>query len=619
MLRRYEFCPKLKRLGVSPGKALVFMLGIGCYQQLSAQNTIPLTDLSAFKQPAPSWRIAGDVNADLQKENTLVTTTGTGILVNLPDKGKHGQDLFTTWQHGDMDLELDYLMSAGSNSGIYLQGRYEIQLLDSWGNPNPRASDNGGIYERWDNNKPEGQQGYDGHAPRQNASLAPGLWQHMKISFQAPRFDAAGNKTANAVILKIELNGVTIQENISLSGPTRGAIGNNEVAEGPLRIQGDHGTIAFRNIRIQQFNTPRPDLKDVRYAIYKGVFQQQPDFNTIKPLASGQAAQLTPNLAGLPDNQFLVRYNSILVVKAAGKYDFNLHTSGGGGQLKINDQVFNAARNKDAKGSVELAAGSYPLEVLYSKQVDWAKASLSLSVQSATLRESVISDANVPADDPTDPILVTASENTILRSFMDLKGGQRVVHAVSVGSPAKLHYTYDMDHAVPVQVWRGEFLNTTPMWHDRGDGSSRPMGMVRILDKQPAMALAQLPSAEAQWPADTIGTAYRPKGYSLDPQGLPSFRFEIYGSVVSDTLRILPQNTGVHRSLQLAGTPENLYARLAVADSITQLPDGTYMIGDKAWYIKMDNTGAQPVIRRQQGKMELIVPVKTAIGYAIIF
>jgi hypothetical protein len=89
---------------------------------------------------------------------------------------------------------------------------------------NPQSGDNGGIYERWDDSKPEGQQGYDGHAPRQNASRAPGLWQHMKISFQAPRFDGQGKKISNAKIIYVWLNGVLIQDNVELAGPTRGAM-----------------------------------------------------------------------------------------------------------------------------------------------------------------------------------------------------------------------------------------------------------------------------------------------------------------------------------------------------------------------------------------------------------
>ena len=136
-------------------------------------------------------------------------SAGTGALVNTPGSKTPGTDLYSNMEHGDADLELDYMMAKGSNSGIYLQGRYEVQLLDSWGVVNAKAGDNGGVYERWDESRPQGKKGYEGYAPRQNVSKAPGLWQHLKISFQAPRFEN-GQKNANAKMLRIELNGVLI-------------------------------------------------------------------------------------------------------------------------------------------------------------------------------------------------------------------------------------------------------------------------------------------------------------------------------------------------------------------------------------------------------------------------
>lgn len=619
MLRWNRFRPKLTQLRACDRRTLVLILSIGSCQQMMAQNKLPLTDLSAFQQPASNWRIAGGVKADLQQNNLLQTTAGTGILVNLPEKNAHGKDLFSTLEHGDLDLELDYMMSKGSNSGIYLQGRYEIQLLDSWGTLAPRASDNGGIYERWNDSKPEGQQGYDGHAPRQNVSRAPGLWQHMKISFQAPRFDAAGNKTADAVILKLELNGVTIQENVALSGPTRGAVQNNEVPSGPLRIQGDHGTVAFRNIVINNFSAPKPTLENVKYSVYKGGFDKEPNFATLKPAVTGASPLLTSNIAGLPDNEFLVRYTATLAVKAAGKYYFNLHTSGGPGVLKVNNQQVITPRGWDGRGSIELQPGNYPVEVLYAKNTDWAKPSIALAVSEAGIREFVISDTNVPADDPTDPILVTANENTVLRSFMDVRGGKRVVHAVSVGSPAKVHYTYDMDNGLPFQVWRGEFLNTTPMWHDRGDGSSRPLGTVQVLTNQPALAIGKLATKETAWSADTAGTGFRPTGYSLDESGKPTFRYNIYGTAVTDDISVLPENQGIHRTVTVQQPASDLYLRIAVGDSIEQVSPGLYVIGDKSYYVKMDDAKANPIIRNQNGRTELIVPVQAKTGYAVIF
>src|SRR4051812_5603828 len=79
-----------------------------------SQSQIPLTNLSFFQNPTSNWKIAGNINASLNESNMLSVSQGTGILVNLPDKQNPGKDLFTSIQHGDMDLELDYMMAKGS-------------------------------------------------------------------------------------------------------------------------------------------------------------------------------------------------------------------------------------------------------------------------------------------------------------------------------------------------------------------------------------------------------------------------------------------------------------------------------------------------------------------------
>ncbi|MHB1178141.1 MAG: 3-keto-disaccharide hydrolase, partial [Daejeonella sp.] len=205
---------KITSLSFVTGVIWLCSAALALGQQVQGQSYTSLTDLSSFKNPGKTWHIAGDVTADLNNPNTLNTSKGTGILVNLPDKKIHGKDLYTNFEHGDADLELDYMMAKGSNSGIYLQGRYELQLEDTWGAKTPTSANNGGIYESWDDSKPAGSKGYRGYAPRQNASRAPGLWQHLKISFQAPRFNNMGQKVENAKMLHVELNGVVIHDNV---------------------------------------------------------------------------------------------------------------------------------------------------------------------------------------------------------------------------------------------------------------------------------------------------------------------------------------------------------------------------------------------------------------------
>jgi hypothetical protein len=140
------------------------------------------------------------------------------------------------------------MVPKGSNSGVYFMGRYEIQILDSWGRESPRSGDCGGIYERWDTLRTS--PGYEGHPPSVNASKPAGQWQSFDVVFKAPRFDADGNKIENAHFVKVVHNDITVHENVEVTGPTRASAFEDEKPLGPLMLQGDHGAVAYRNIWI---------------------------------------------------------------------------------------------------------------------------------------------------------------------------------------------------------------------------------------------------------------------------------------------------------------------------------------------------------------------------------
>jgi hypothetical protein len=202
------------------------------------------SDLKGWKSPHGTWQAVKAVTVDPANPKALRTDAGTGVLLN--SASGHTENLISEADQGDCELHVEFCVPKESNSGVYLQGRYEVQILDSFGKKDLTSGDCGGLYER-----PEKGVGFQGKAPSVNASKAPGEWQTFDITFRAPRFDKDGKKTENARFVKVVHNGRTIHENVEVDGPTRSAAFPDEKALGPLMLQGDHGPVAFRNLRLK--------------------------------------------------------------------------------------------------------------------------------------------------------------------------------------------------------------------------------------------------------------------------------------------------------------------------------------------------------------------------------
>jgi hypothetical protein len=201
---------------------------------------------------APAWRYAA-VHMDPAEPTKLadhpLVDEWDGMLVSPGGV----EDAVSRFQHADCDARIEFMVPRGSNSGVYFQGRYEVQILDSFGKKDVGYGDCGGIYEGHD----EQGHGFAGSAPKHNACNAPGEWQRVDVRFRAPRFDATGKKIANARFDWVKLNGETIQENVEVPNPTRGGY-DGEVAYGPIRLQGDHGPVAYKKVRLKRI-TPEGD------------------------------------------------------------------------------------------------------------------------------------------------------------------------------------------------------------------------------------------------------------------------------------------------------------------------------------------------------------------------
>jgi len=202
-------------------------------------------DLSGWKKPTGDWQTARSVSLDSANNKKFAIEPGPGVLVNGP-KGTTS-NLLTEMEHGDVEAHVEFVVPKASNSGVYFMGRYEIQVLDSWGVKQLKYGDCGGVYGSCSDPKPD----FKGRPPSVNASKPPGEWQTFDIIFRAPRFDANGKKTENAKFIKVVHNGTVIHENVEVPRPTCAAHWLDEKPKGPLMLQGDHGPVAYRNLTLK--------------------------------------------------------------------------------------------------------------------------------------------------------------------------------------------------------------------------------------------------------------------------------------------------------------------------------------------------------------------------------
>ncbi|MHA7944815.1 3-keto-disaccharide hydrolase [Formosa sp. 3Alg 14/1] len=237
-----------------------------------------LKSLEDFKTPTGDWFMAKDVKVDSVNHKLFTYAEGGDSFVN----GATGKTVHLESKEafGDIELHLEFLLPEGSNSGIYFQSRYEIQIFDSYGKENIDFSDCGGIYQRWDESKPKKQKGYEGITPRVNATKSLGEWQTCDIIFRAPKFDANGKKVKNAMFEKVVLNGVIIHENKEVTGATREGLAGVEVAKAPLRLQGDHGRVAFRNIRIRDLENTRATKLNIWVDVFENT-EKGPNYDFV--------------------------------------------------------------------------------------------------------------------------------------------------------------------------------------------------------------------------------------------------------------------------------------------------------------------------------------------------
>jgi hypothetical protein len=163
------------------------------------------------------WHVRNDKNPNAWKVQD-------GILKNDLEAGKHGVDLVTDKKFWNFTVKYEYMVPQGSNSGFYLRGRHEIQILGQKDNK-PGKSGDGAIYNF--------------KAPDAYASKPAGEWNTVEATM-------IGNK------ITVILNGQKVHDSVECNVATGSELDKNVTEPGSLFIQGDHGIVSLRNIEIKE-------------------------------------------------------------------------------------------------------------------------------------------------------------------------------------------------------------------------------------------------------------------------------------------------------------------------------------------------------------------------------
>ncbi|PQJ14732.1 hypothetical protein BST99_02310 [Aureicoccus marinus] len=621
-------------------KSMLLGAAFLCFGGLIAQDSLQLADLSSFKSQAGNWQIVGGVEIhpfkDIhdkapekkkrrwwQKKNknkmpeikALSTEPGTGILINLPSEGKQDA-LITNWEHGDLMLELEVMMPKGSNSGIYLQGRYEVQLYDSWGVQYPKFSDIGGIYRNWEN-APE--TAFAGIAPSANPARPPGVWQQMKIHFRAPRFNDQGQKTENARFVYVELNGVPMHENVEVPHATGGPISQLEVASGPLMIQGDHGEVAFRNIKYTRFQPATASVSDLTFKAYHGTFNSIEELDKAEVVYEGKSPFIDVRVAEKENNYGLI-YEGILHIDQADEYSI-LAGYGGGARLTLNGKVLDENNTAWSWGGLRsttyLEPGRYPFKLETIKAAGWWPPVLGFSISTKSTE---------PVDFHTEEsfsrlayivprILVEPeADPKMLRGFVRFEGEKLKSHTMGVGTPEGVHYVYDLESGHVLGMWRGYFVDATPMWRDRGNGSFNPQG-------------------DVNWTFDGKGflnadgeQQFRSTGYSVDAETrLPIFHGKSKHLKYAEKITPNANGTGLQVQMltesiaegtQLSQTSLPVY--VVAQGKIESIEAGLFKVNER-YYIKTANADALRMVEGEGNTQMLTFDMTGTLTYEILW
>ncbi|WP_420148765.1 hypothetical protein [Spirosoma sp.] len=554
-------------------------LSLSCLLSISvyAQSDLPPMSLAQLARPS-GWQLAGSVSTNADG-SSIQTKSGDKILVG------SNEPLPLLTPTADFRVRFDAMMTSNADVVLTLPTGQSINLA--------QAQEISRLLK------------------------APGLWQTIDLWYKT------GSGKEPALLEKLAINGITVREGQTLS--------NNK--SGPLTIASKAGTVAVRNVGYRVM-TPRNVAQwsgPLSYTIVEGGYIQDPnEAAKRKVLKQDTTGQLNYEVSYGQPRQYSILFSGKLNALQSGDYRFDLNQGGVAG-LWIDGKdvipVNHLELGMPNSGNATLTAGPHDVKVYFSRS--WFRPGLGLFVsQAGTRPQPLHASASLPEPDPVAVVSVNPdysdAQNPVqrIRSFVQMPGEKtKRTHSMSVGSPAGVHYTADLNQMALLQVWKGDFANTTEMWYERGEPQLlTPLGATVYLPAQTPIAI--LTNDATAWP-DSVGeNMLQYKGLTIDKKGVPTTSYVLAGATVTDAVRA--EGNSLVRTLTLSGSPQGTpYCRIAAGSSIEEVGKGVYAVNDRSYYVRFDPK-AKVKLRESNGKQELLLPVDVknnagSVQYSIVF
>lgn len=408
------------------------------------------------------------------------------ILFNDPAAGE--SEISTKSGFGDTLINMEFLVTAGTQAAIYLQSRYGIALTDSHTKKSLEPEDLGGLLHRIVAGKK-----VDGVPASMNAAKPAGEWQQLEIRFRAPRYDLANNKTDNAFFLDVKINGELVHSNTIAKGFVDGSKFPWEERYGPVMLRVTKGTLALRNVDIRHADfdavkvptthgqkTNQEELIDF-VALGKETFGAL-GCGSCHAVASDDASVKSgPNLFGLfgatPRDREVTEGTEghRFTIKADHTY---LHSSirTPATQLAISEQ---GAKKGEAYLPIMPAYGE---QIISDKQISAIGAYLD-TLNSRFKQGPVVKFVTAEGPQQYDPLedslqFLVNDRVRIQRGPMEGLSGR----SIHVGQPNSIHYSFDPRILAVAKIWQGGYLDVSGEWTNRGGGGLKIGFDSRVID-----------------------------------------------------------------------------------------------------------------------------------------